>query len=642
VTVPIRVERNVLIPMSDGVSLAGDLFLPEAPGRYPVLVSFYPYHKDDVIGALFDHPNRYFAARGYASLLVDLRGLGNSGGVVWDTRDHHEATDGAQIVEWAAVQDWCDGSVGMWGMSYGGVTALQTAALRPPHLKAIVSMNGSTDPYHESRLPGGCLSCLGVFGNWGPWMIAMSVLPPMYQDAEGRWYRLWRERLATLQPPYIAPIQGHPTFDDYWRAKVIAVDQIEVPTYVMTAWLDQNPGAMTSAYERVGGPRKLLVGPWMHWMPDLAVFDRLDYLAEMTRWWGRWLRDEPTNIDREPPVTIFVQGAGWRHQTAWPVPGSTARTLFLDTGGALAESEPDRDGSTTYRADPTVGVAAGLWDPAGTGLGLPRDQSADDLRSVTFTSPPLPADLEITGTPEVTIEIALDEGPDANLVVKLCDVGPTGASALITSGWSKASQRASDEHPEVPPQGLLTPYTIRLTPTSYWIPAGHRVRLAVSCADFPRIWPTGTNPLIRLAFGAGHRSVLVLPIVTGSGVPGPDLPRPDPTVVRTPLDIEGTARYRVEQDFASDNLVVTTGLSAALNTPDHDGRFAMDRTARASVGVARPDTARVEGEAILSAQTPTGSTVVAEGRSWVSLFGQRYSARVTVDGELMYEKHWGD
>src|SRR5438309_6685973 len=151
----VRVVRNVLIPLSDGVCLAGALFLPGGPGSVPGLVSYSPYHKDDLIGALFDHPNRYFAARGYVSVLVDLRGLGNSEGAAWDVGDPREATDGAEIVEWAAKQPWCDGNVGMWGMSYGGITSFKTAAGGPPHLKAIVPMSGGLDHYQELVYPVG-------------------------------------------------------------------------------------------------------------------------------------------------------------------------------------------------------------------------------------------------------------------------------------------------------------------------------------------------------------------------------------------------------------------------------------------------------------------------------------------------------
>ena len=159
----IRTERNLLIPLSDGAQLAADLYLPDEPGQYPALVSFYPYHKDDLIAAIFEYPRRYFAERGYACLLVDFRGLGNSSGTVWDAMDQREATDGAEMVEWAAQQPWCDGNVGMWGMSYGGITSFKTAAQQPSHLKAIAPIMGSLDIYHDFIYPGGCLNCLGGF-----------------------------------------------------------------------------------------------------------------------------------------------------------------------------------------------------------------------------------------------------------------------------------------------------------------------------------------------------------------------------------------------------------------------------------------------------------------------------------------------
>ena len=286
----VRVQRNVLIPLSDGVNLAADLFLPESARPVPCLVSYYPYHKDDLIGALFDHPNRYFAARGYASLLVDLRGLGNSEGAAWDVGDAREAADGAEIVEWAAVQSWCDGSVGMWGMSYGGITSFKTAALNPPHLKAIVPMCGGLDHYHDIVYPGGCFNCLGILGGWGPFMTAMNVMPPMHQDAEGRWYRVWMERLQAARAPYIMPYQQHPEFDDYWKPKTVEGERITVPSFLIGAWRDIFPEAMVRAYERVKGPRRLLMGPWMHEMPDLAGFAQVDYLAEMMRWWDCWLK----------------------------------------------------------------------------------------------------------------------------------------------------------------------------------------------------------------------------------------------------------------------------------------------------------------------------------------------------------------
>lgn len=637
----VRVLRNVLMPLSDGVSLAGDLFLPDAPGPFPALVSYYPYHKDDLIGALFDHPNRYFAARGYCSLLVDLRGLGNSEGSAWDVGDPREGTDGAEIVEWAASQSWCDGSVGMWGMSYGGITSFKTAAVGPPHLKAIVPMNGGLDHYHDIVYPGGCFNCLGILGGWGPFMTAMNLMPPMHQDADGRWYRLWRERLNAGRAPYIMPYQQHPDFDEYWKSKTIAGEQIMVPTFLIGAWRDIFPEAMVRAYERVRGPRRLLMGPWMHEMPDLAGFAQVDYLAEMLRWWDCWLKGAPNGVREEPPVVIYVQGQGWRYESDWPIPRTADSSTFLSLGdkgiGRLATEPPPDANLVSYVGDPTVGVMAGLWDPTGTGLGAPLDQGPDDLRSITFTGDPLSDALEITGSPEATVYVALDEGDDTNLVVKLCDVASDGHSALITTGWAKVSNGLWRHR-----VGPTMPLELRipLWATSYVLHAGHSLRVSLSCSDFPRIWPTRSNPRIRLATGGPTPSAIRLPLIPPSETHAPHLPVPDPNVKRTPLDIEAAPRWQIARDMAADTVVVSTGIRSAIQTTGRDGRFEIDRVGRASVSAARPDGAFVEGEATIRLLTPQRSSVTIQSRLRVTQDGQDFRASVTVDGQMIFERQW--
>jgi uncharacterized protein len=639
----VRVQRNVLIPLSDGVSLAGDLFVPDSPGRFPALVSYYPYHKDDLIGALFDHPNRYFAARGYANLLVDLRGLGNSEGVAWDVGDPREATDGAEIVEWAAVQSWCDGSVGMWGMSYGGITSFKTAALAPAHLKAIVPMFGGLDHYEDIVYPGGCFNCLGILGGWGPFMTAMNLTPPMFQDPDGRWYRLWRERLNAGRAPYIMPYQQHPDYDEYWQSKRVAGEHITVPAFLMGAWRDIFPEAMVRAYERIRGPRRLLMGPWMHEMPDLAGFAQVDYLAEMLRWWDCWLKGAVNGVRDEPAVVIYVQGQGWRYESDWPIARTTDTLTYLslsDSGiGGLATKTPPDASEVSYLGDPTVGVMAGLWDPTGTGLGAPLDQGPDDLRSMTFTGDPLTEPLEITGSPEATVYVALDEGADANLVLKLCDVAPDGHSALITTGWAKARRRPSGDHADSAPTEPLV-LRVSLWATSYVVQAGHRLRVSVSCSDFPRIWPTRSNPRIRLATGGSTPSAVRLPVVPSAEMHAPDLPVPDPNVKRTPFDIEGTPRWQIVHDLAAGSVVVSTGIRSAIRSVGGDGRFEIDRTGRASVSATRPDSVRVEGEATIRLQTPQGSSVTVRSRLRVTQDGQDFRASVKVDGQIIFERQW--
>jgi hypothetical protein len=638
----VRVERNLLIPLSDGAVLAADLYLPDAPGRFPALVSYYPYHKDGLIGALFEYPRRYFAERGYANLLVDFRGLGNSSGVVWDAMDPREAMDGAEMVEWAARQPWCDGNVGMWGMSYGGITSFKTAAAQPPHLKAIAPIMGSLDIYHDFLYPGGCLNCLGAFGAWGSFMIAMNLAPPMYQDAEGRWYQVWKERLEHCQPPYIFPWQDHPTHDEYWQSKVIQAERIQVPTFLIGGWRDIFPEGMVQPYERITAPRKLLMGPWMHTLPDVSPFAPVDYLAEMVRWWDHWLKGEQNNIMNEPPVTLFVQGSQvWKHEREWPIARTQERTLFFATGGTLAEKPPRYEEDIIYQTDPTVGARAGLWDPTAIGLGLPFDQGPDDVRSLTYTGEPLPQDVEISGSPEAILYVALEEGDDVNLVVKLCEVAPDGRSALITTGWLKGSHRAAHARPESVRTGEVYEFRVPLWATSYQVPQGHCLRVSVSCADFPRLWPTQTNPRIRLFFGGGSRlSQIRLPLVPPAMISGPGISFPDPAVNRAPLAIDFTPQWKIEHDLATGTQTVITGQRSVMRTPNRDGKIELDHTATASVAVSRPDAARVEGETTMTLQTPSNSSVVVETHSWVTQIGMTLSGRVMVDGRLFFEKQW--
>lgn len=635
----VHCERNVLIPLSDGITLAGDLFRPKEVNSFPVLVSYYPYRKDDVIGAHFIQANKYFAERGYGSLLVDFRGIGGSEGAFWEEFDAREGRDGAELVEWTAAQPWCDGRIGVWGMSYGGTTALQMGAARPKHLKAVVAMNANVDLYSELVYPGGCLCPLERYGTWGASMIAASLLPPLFQDPAGRWYRVWMERLANLPPPMVFPWHQHPTYDEFWQSKVVDVSRIQVPTFIVTAWRDQCPEKMLEAYEKIPAPRRLLVGPWGHWMPDRAAFEKVDYLPEVLRWFDTWLLGSETGISKEPPVTIYVQGGGWRHELQWPIESTKNMEWYLAEDAALESNVPSSSGSIPYRADPTVGITAGVF-PADNGLGMPRDQVTDDRLSLSFTSDPIATDIEITGCPEAVLYIALDQGDDINLAVKLCDVAPDGASALITSGWLKASHRLSHEHPNPPPAGAFLDYSIQVSATSYRIPRGHRLRISVACADFPRIFPTPVNPLIRLGFGANTRSLVRLPVVSSTGVPGPVLPVPDPMIDRTPLNVEGSPRYRLERDFEKKTLSVEIGGWGTLLTPEGDGRLETDTLGRVEMRVDRPDTARVEGRSMLTAQMPSGSVIVSEGSTWITHWGQVMRGRVTMDGKILLDREW--
>jgi hypothetical protein len=329
---------------------------------------------------------------------------------------------------------------------------------------------------------------------------------------------------------------------------------------------------------------------------------------------------------------IYVQGRGWRYEREWPIARTENQSVHLEHGesgaGTLDSTPPAASGEMSYTGDPTVGVTAGLWDPTGTGVGLPMEQTPDDLRSLAFTGEPIPSDLEITGSPQATLYLAVDTADEAHIVVKLCDVAPDGRSSLITTGWARAGHR---------PVGELH---VPLWATSYVVPAGHRLRVSVSCSDFPRIWPTRTNPKLRVATGARTPSAVSLPTVPPADLPQLKLPVPDPSVKRTPHDIEGVPRWQIIREPAKGAVSVTTGIRNAIGTPAGDGRFEIDRVGRATVTAGRPDSARVEGEATIRLETPQGAHVTVQSRLRVTQNGQDYHASVTVDGQKIFERDW--
>ena len=211
------VEPALAIPLNNGTLLAGSLYRPDDDRPHPGLLSYYPYRKDDVIGSLFDGTRRRLVERGFADLLVDMAGTGGSEGKYGETFDlKREGRDAAEVVEWMAAQDWCDGNVGVWGVSYGGFMALAAACEKPPNLKAIVSVYATTDN-RSYLVPDGCPPCFGLY-SWAAHMLAMDLLPPTHQDSEGRWRRTWGQRLRRMKAelPHGLEWQVHPPGDEYW------------------------------------------------------------------------------------------------------------------------------------------------------------------------------------------------------------------------------------------------------------------------------------------------------------------------------------------------------------------------------------------------------------------------------------------
>ncbi len=516
--------KNCSIPMTDGVCLAADLYRPLTDQPVPTLVSLYPYHKDDDQGpGFFEGALGSLAQAGYACLLVDLRGTGGAGGTTDMLFPERERRDYYETVEWAAEQPWSDGNVGVWGISYGSIDSLLTAAQRPPHLRAVAAFHGAGDVWDNWLLLGGRLGLLQVLANWSAWMVGQNFMPPTYRDAEGRWLSVWREHLEGNQPYLVTILDRAMSGEVELQPDSVALDGIETPVYLWAGWHDLFPKAMVEAYQILNGPKKLTIGPWTHTMPDLGHEARIDYLHELQRWFDYWLRDEDTGIMDEPPVAIWVREADtWVYEEGFPPPEVEEVAFYLGPNGSLSESAPELAGTDVFTYDGTAGVCAHFWDLMGTVPGLPRDQRPDELKGVVYTSSPLAEEIEICGAPEVEVRYRSNV-PDPLLVVKLCDVAPSGMSSLITSGWVDLDWGST--HPtnwgDVSPDGSTV--HLKLIPTSYLIRAGHRLRAFVAASDFPRLLPSVGPGEAAVEWGDEQPSSVRLPL------------RPPRSEVRKPL-----------------------------------------------------------------------------------------------------------
>jgi uncharacterized protein len=508
----VKVLRDVRIPMRDGVNLAANLYLPEREGRYPGVFSFYPYLKDAWIGIDFEPHYQHIASQGYAVMQVDFRGTGASQGANPHPFDLQERRDGFDVVEWMAVQTWCTGAIGVWGISYGGITALSIASTRPPHLRAIIPIDATFDNYDWLLRTHGCRGLLLADVDWGTRMAACNLLPPVRQDPSGDWVSNWRERLGGSSP-WFMDWHGAPPDPTFWSTRKIPLEDVVVPTFAICGWHDAYTAPAFRVFERVKAPARVLIGPWKHVLPDLSPQWPIGGLHEMVRWWDRWLKDIRNGVDEEPPVAIFVQGSNeWRYETEWPIARTVPRRLYPSSDGRLATEPPPRSEVFPYEYDSRVGLDAAGYNGHRLHLAIPSDQSADDHASLVFTSASLQEDLEITGEPRMTAVLSADTS-ELTLVAKLCLVDADGRSRMISRG--NANPARTDAHAEMSPlePGQPRKVSFAMHPTSVVARAGERLRLSIAGADFPELWPTPIPYTMQIYSGPAGDCFIDVPVV---------------------------------------------------------------------------------------------------------------------------------
>jgi predicted acyl esterase len=618
----IEIQRDVRIPTGmPGVTLSADVYRPRVDSAVPALVTVLPYRKDFVAGGCYEQPARWFAERGYASLVVDLLGTGDSDGVRRPEFDPGDADDGAAAIGWAAAQPWCDGAVGMWGLSYAANVTLRTAARRPPALRAILAVAHGLDPARDSVHPDGARGDLHALANRGSSLLLQQLLPPLTVPTAAGTTR-WRRRLRDVEPVFVDYARHGPN-DPVWRERAIDGAAIRVPALCVGGWRDAFPDGLVDAYERIAGPKKLLMGPWGHLLPHQSAYEPVDFLAIALRWWDHWLRGVPTGVLAEPPVTLYRPGPQprWLGYETWPPP-ATDLSFTTDADTTLQPGRRHLDGHggviARHRPDATVGALRGL---PGLGMGedfAPRDQQDDDRRSVSLTSPPLPAGIVVGGRPEVCVRLGDGAGRVRRLVVRLTDVHPDGRSELITAGVL------------CPPPGSDR-FLVRLRPIVAPVPAGHRLRVALGDADFPRLVPLA-DP-VPFAVRSVRLSVPALAESNGSPVDLPVLDVP-PTVEPAGNDL------RVTRDAASGEVevVVTEQVDGVGSPGGHAYRLSSELRAR--VGPSAPEAAVAAGNQTGEVHLSTGQVVAASVTVRCTQASLWATAEVTTNGSVVLTRSW--
>jgi len=568
----VKATRGHKAVMRDGVRLSVDVAQPQAEGRFPAILIITPYSNNPG----FQKRAAWFASRGYVVAVADSRGRFDSEGI-WDPFDPKHKTDGHDLVEWLAAQPWCDGRVGMMGLSYMGWAQWWTATQAPPSLKAIVPEVAPPDAMFNAPYQNGVLvSWMVDWGGANAGRVGQVMGPGPYGGFASEERRLvdytqlpylkLNERRGALDAPWFEKwIRGNTSSDPYWRAIAYqnpeSYAKITVPSLAATGWFDADfPGApmnylamkehgTTDAARR---PR-LVIGPWQHIINTsrkLGAFDYgeeaiIDWDGYVCRWFDHWLKGIVNGVMEDPPVHVFVMGRNrWHAEQDWPLPQTQWTKFYLRSKGRANSI----DGDGLLSADPPAGGEAPfdtyVYDPAKptrspfTGGHL-EDGAADTRKSsggpdvLVYTTPPLEEEIEVTGP--ITAKLyASTSARDTDWMVRLVDVQPDGFSAMLCEGVMRARHRDPERGGSFNPAelsliepGQVYEYTIEFwRATANAFAKGHRIRVEISSSYFPyylRNLNTGADNIgletasvvatQRIMHTAGQTSHLVLPVI---------------------------------------------------------------------------------------------------------------------------------
>jgi uncharacterized protein len=635
------------IPMKDGIRLAATLYMPDGakPGeKFPALLEYLPYRKDDGTAA-GDYPKHaYFARRGYVGVRVDIRGFGASEGVAPEREySEQEQVDGEQIIGWLAHQPWSNGTVGMFGISWGGFTALQMAMRHPPALKAIIADDATAELFHDDV-------------HYVDGMAHIDEFELNMDMAEG-WvgapdYSLDEKVLGPRfdSPPWSLLYLKHQHDGPFWRERVRPLSEITIPSFLIGGLLDGYRDNVPDMLMQSKAPIKAIIGPWNHTFPNDAVpGPQVEWRDHAVRWFDHWLKGRDTGVEHDQRLVIYMQHwhppdpglqsvpGEWRREDVWPPRDAKASTLFLQPNHTLADSVAAND-AHQLKYVPSVGVEAGFW--WGELLSDPRPV---DAFSLVYDSEPLQEAVAILGRPHALLR-ASATAPLADWFARLSDVAPDGTVTQITGAGVNGAQRESMSEPRDLVPGTVYPLDIEMHLTSWVFPKGHRIRIAISNALWPMVLPTPYPMTTSLELGGNSGSRVVLPVVPVLGTRAPESSPPQPSEERGDIKNKGfpwPGEWTVERDEARQKTTVhwkgKDGYEYPWGKEDDFESLTYD------VDDAHPETCSVRGEAE-SVFTLQGRTLVWRGHLLVTTdrenFYYKYTRELLKDGQMIKYRTW--
>ncbi|MBS0387628.1 MAG: CocE/NonD family hydrolase [Proteobacteria bacterium] len=645
----VRLVRT-MIPMPDGVQLAATLYMPArlAPGeRLPALLEYLPYRKDDDM-AMGDYAHHvYFARHGYVGVRVDIRGFGNSGGTPTDREySAQEQADGEQVIAWLARQRWCNGKVGMLGISWGAFNSIQMAMRQPPALKAILAVEGTERLFTEDVHYMDGILHIDEFEVAQDLLQGISGAPDFPVDEETLSRRM-------DSPPWSLDYFRHQRDSAFWHAPVRDLQSIRIPCFLIAGLQDGYRNSVVRMLEQVRAPVHALIGPWNHDFPNTSIYGpRIEWRDQAVRWFDHWLKGANNGVERDPRVVFFQQhshppGAAaqdipgeWRAET-WPPQGLERTTWYLGAGRSLSRS-PAAAATDRLRYVPSGGAQAGFW--WGELLG---DQRPADAYSLVYESATLEQPVAMMGQPRVRLVVSAS-APLANWFVRLQDVAPDGAVTAITGAGQSGAQRDSLEHPEalVPGREYVLQFDLYLSSWT-WEP-GHRIRVSVSNAQWPMLWPTPYPMTTTLRLGGENGSSLTLPIVPTHGQAPPSFAPPapieQPAGFATPGgDYAWPGTWSIARDENSGRSTVkwrgTTATTYPWGRTDHSEQIIYH------VDDAHPEAADAEGDAE-TIETLHDRVLTYRGHLRLSsdlhVLHYRYTRELLRDGVVLRTRTWSE